>query len=219
MSPAASKRSDTEPEQSDEDELRDKTRGEIEVLLLVSGLIMTPQFYLWQTAITNIQSIAIPIWENYLQTQLGSPPYTFSQIMGTYLTPAGLLGALPVDIVLWLYDISIIVNITALVVFGFALMAIESGDVIQVRALVRKGRTCLSIVLLLLIFFTVAHLLYNTMLPFKSLLGSIQVWATLGIALLTAVALTRFLNAYMKKIGAVPSESSIKLEGHSSQES
>lgn len=216
MSPAASKQSDTE--QTDEDELRDKTRGEVEVLLLVSGLIMTPQFYLWQTAITNLQSIALPIWQTYLQTQLGAPPYTFNQVMGTYLTPVGLLGALPVDIILWLYDISIIVNITALVVFGFALMAIESGDVIQVRALVRKGRTCLSIVLLLLVFFTVTHLLNNTILPFKSLLGPLQVWGMFGIALLTAIALTRFLNAYMKKIGAVPSESSIKIEGHSSQE-
>ncbi len=199
MLPVASKNSDAEAEPTAEEELRDKTRGEIEVLILVAGLMMTPLFYFWQTAITNIQLIAVPIWQNYLQTQLGSPPYSFNQMVAVYFSPVALFVILPVDIILWVYDIIVVLNIIALVVFGFALMEIESGDVKRVRALAQKGRSCLNMVLLLLIAFAVFHLLNNTMLPFKVLLRPLQIWIILGISLMTGIALMRFLNTYMKK--------------------
>jgi hypothetical protein len=205
LSPSASKEADTEAEPTDEEELRDKTRGEIEVLILVTGLIMTPLFYFWQTAITNIANIAVPIWQNYLQTQLGAPPYSFNQMIAAYFSPFGLLAILPVDIFLWIYDITVMLGIITLMIFGFALMEIESGDAKRVRALAQKGRTCLNTVLLLLIAFVIFHILNWTMLPFKPLLQPFQLWIMFGIALLTAIAVNRFLNMYMKKVVHVSS--------------
>ena len=198
MSPAASKESDTEAP-TDEDEIRDKTRGEIEVLILVAGLIMTPLFYFWQTVATSDTNIAIPIWQNYLQTQFGSPPYSFNQMIVAYFSPFALLGIVPVDIFLWMYDVAVILSIIALMIFGFALMEIENCDAKRVRTLAQKGRTCLDTVLLLLIAFVIFHLLNNTILPFKPLLQPFQLWIMLVIALGTAIGGNRFLNTYMKK--------------------
>jgi hypothetical protein len=217
LSPAASKKSDAEAEPTEEEEYRDKTRGEIEVLILVVGLLMSPQFYLWSSAVANIQSIAVPIWQDYLQTQLGSPPYSPNDMIALYFTPFSLLGLLPIDIMLFAYDISIIVGIVALVLLGFALIEIESGDVKRIRTLVQEGRTCFSAVLLLLTFFTVFHLLNNLMLPFKPLLRPFQTWTTFGIALLTAIGLIRLLTTHMRKVVGTPHQKTPQVDSVSTE--
>ena len=199
MSASATKESATEAKSTNEEKNRDKTRGEIEVLLLVSGLIMTPLFYFWQTATTNIANEAQPIWQNYLQTQLGPPPYGFNEAIALYFSPYILLRLFPIDIILWLYDITALLAVITFIVFGFALMEIDSGNVKLVHALVQKGRTCLSTVLLFIVFFISYHLLNNTILPFKLLLRPLNNWTMFGIALLTAIVLSRLLNTYMKK--------------------
>ena len=96
------KQSETEAERTDE--YRDETRGEIEVLILVMGLLMSPQFYLWSIAVTNLQSIIQPLWQSYLQSQLGSPPYGPKDLMSMYFSPFALLNILPIDLGLVLYD-------------------------------------------------------------------------------------------------------------------
>jgi len=201
LSPATSKETDTEADPTDEeDEIRDKTRGEIEVLILVAGLILTPLFYFWQTGVTAIQSIAAPIWQNYLQTQLGHPPpFSVNEMVTQYFSPVGLVTFLPVDVFLWIFDITVLLSIVALLIFGFALMTVESGDVNRVRALAQKGKGCLDTVLVILITSAVFHMLNNTMLPIKALFQPFQLWIILGIAMLTGIAVNRILNAYMKK--------------------
>ncbi len=136
---------------------------------------MTPLFYLWQTATTNIASIFQPLWQNYLQTQLGSN-YGFNQAIALYFSPYALMFFLPIDIVLWIFDIAALLGVIVFIVFGFALMQIDSGNVKLVRALVQKGRTCLNMVLLFIVMFTTIHMLNNTILPFKLGLGLLTNW-------------------------------------------
>jgi hypothetical protein len=201
LSPATSKEADTEADPTDEeDEIRDKTRGEIEVLILVSGLILTPLFYFWQTGVTTIQSIAVTMWQNYLQSQTGHPPpFSFNEMVTQYFSSFGLVTFLPADMFLWLCDITVLLSIVALLIFGYALMTVESGDVKQIRALAQKGRTCLDTVLLVLITGAVFHMLNNSMLPIKALFQPFQIWIIFGIALLTGITVNRFLNSYMKR--------------------
>ncbi len=199
MSASATKESAAEAKSTNEEKDRDQTRGEIEVLIIVSGLLMTPLFYLWQTATTVIANIAQPLWQNYLQTQLGSN-YGFNQAIALYFSPYALMFFLPIDIILWIYDITALLGIITFIVFGFALMQIDSGNVKRVRALVQKGRTCLNTVLLFIVFFTTIHILNNTILPFKLGLGLLTNWTLFGIGLLTAITVSRLLTTYMKKV-------------------
>ena len=189
----ASKQSD------DEDEYRDKTRGEIEVLILVMGLLMSPQFYLWSIAVTNLQSIVEPIWQSYLQTQLGSPPYNPKDLMSMYFSPFGLLNVLPTDLGLVLYDACIIVGLIAIVLFGFALIEVENRDVKRIRILVHEGKVCFNITILLLTFFTISHLLSNLMFPLRSLLEPLGVWISFGISMLTALSLYKIVGTHMRR--------------------
>ena len=182
-----------------EDEYRDKTRGEIEVLILVMGLLMSPQFYLWSIAVTNLQSIVEPIWQNYLQTQLGSPPYNPKDLMSMYFSPFGLLNVLPTDLSLVLYDACIIVGLVAIVLFGFALIEVENRDVKRIRILVHEGKVCFNITILLLTFFTISHLLNNLMFPLRSLLEPLSVWISFGISMLTALSLYKIVGTHMRR--------------------
>ncbi len=195
---ASAKESAAEAKSTKEERDREQTRGEIEVLLIVSGLIMTPLFYLWQTATTTISSVAQPLWQNYLQTQLGSN-YGFNQAIALYFSPYALMFFLPVDILLWIYDITALLGVITFIIFGFALMQIDSGNVKLVRALTQKGRTILNTVLLFIVMFTTNHILYNTILPFKLGLGLLTNWTLIGIGLLTAIAVSRLLTTYMRK--------------------
>ncbi len=195
---ASAKESAAEAKSTKEERDREQTRGEIEVLLIVSGLIMTPLFYLWQTATTTISSVAQPLWQNYLQAQLGSN-YGFNQAIALYFSPYALMFFLPVDILLWIYDITALLGVITFIIFGFALMQIDSGNVKLVRALTQKGRTILNTVLLFIVMFTTNHILYNTILPFKLGLGLLTNWTLIGIGLLTAIAVSRLLTTYMRK--------------------
>jgi hypothetical protein len=198
LSTSATKESNTEAKSAGEEKERDKTRGEIEVLIIVSGLLMTPLFYLWQTATTLIANQIQPIWQNYLQTQLGSN-YGFNEVVALYFSPYALMFFLPIDILLWLYDITALLGVITFIFFGFALMKIDSCNVKLVRGLVQKGRTCLNMVLLFIVFFIAVHILNNTLFPFKLGLGLLTNWAAFGIALLTAITVSRLLTTYMKK--------------------
>ena len=193
------KQSETEAERTDEDEYRDKTRGEIEVLILVMGLLMSPQFYLWSIAVTNLQSIIQPLWQSYLQSQLGSPPYGPKDLMSMYFSPFALLNILPIDLGLVLYDACIIVGLVGLVLFGFTLIEVENRDVKRIRILVQEGKTCFSITVLLLTFFTIFHLLSNLMFPLRSLLEPLSVWIVFGISMLTALGLYRIVGNHMRR--------------------
>ena len=194
---SASKQSHTETDDDEED--MDKTRGEIEVLILVIGLLMSPQFYLWSIAVANMQSISRPMWENYLQSQLGSPPYAPKDLMSMYFSPFALLNVLPIDLGLVLYDVCIIVSLVALVLFGFALIEVENREVKRIRILVQEGKACFNITILLLTFFTVVHLLANLIFPFRSLLEPLGDWMIFGIAMLTALALYRIVGSHMRR--------------------
>ena len=193
------KQSETEAERTDEDEYRDKTRGEMEVLILVMGLLMSPQFYLWSIAVTNLQSNIQPLWQSYLQSQLGSPPYSAQDLTSMYFSPFALLNVLPIDLGLVLYDACIIVGLVGLVLFGFALIEVENRDVKRIRILVQEGKACFSITILLLIFFTIFHLLNNLMFPFRSLLEPLGVWILFGISMLTAATLYRIVGTHMRR--------------------
>ena len=198
MSPV-SKELDTEAEPTDEEEIRDKTRGEIEVLILVMGLLMSPQFYLWSIAVSNLQSISQPLWQSYLQSQLGSPPYSSKDLMSMYFSPFALLNVLPIDLGLVLYDACIIVGLVGLVLFGFALIEVESRDVKRIRILVQEGKVCFNITVILLTSFTIFHLLANLMFPLRSLLEPRSVWMAFGIAMLAALVLYRIVGTHMRR--------------------
>jgi hypothetical protein len=202
LSAAASKESDAEA--------REKSTSEIEVLLLVSGLLLTPLLYLWQQSLGIWQSLGLPQWQAYLTSQLGSQ-YGFGDVIAGYFTPFALLKALPVDLVLWAYDFSVILAVFALLIFGTALAAIERYQVQRVGRLVERGRLCLNLTLLLIIFFVIFHLLTTTLFPFRLLLGAGDLWTIMGVALLTAIILKKLLNRMVKEIlGPVNPQKAVK---------
>ena len=182
----------------DVEDQRDRTRGEIEVLILITGLILTPLLYLWQQELNAIQS-NLPLWQSYLTSRLGTQ-YTFDDVIASYFTPFALSRALPIDIVIWAYDIAVIMATISLLIFGAALVAIERRDVSRVETLVRRGRRSLDTVLLLIIFFAVVHLLTTTLFPFRLLLGGSDLWTCIVIALLTAIGLKKWLNRYINEV-------------------
>jgi len=197
LSASATKESVTEAKSANEEKDRDKTRGEIEVLILVSGLIMTPLLYLWQQSLA-IEQVWLPQWQSYLTSQLGSQSNS-GAVTGAYFTSFGLMQAVPVDLMLWTYDISIILIALALTLFGAALVAIEKSEVQRVRRLVQSGRRCLSLVMVFIIFFVVTHLLATTIFPFRLLVGEDFPWVILGVALATAIVMKKLVNRYINK--------------------
>ena len=188
--PDDSKRKDSE---------RDATRTEIEVLILIAGLILTPIFYLWSIAVLNVQELALPIWQEYLTNQLGAD-YGFAGAVSMYFTPFGLLKVLPIDILLWLYDALIILSTLSILLLGFALIAVERDDVKRVRILVRKGRSLLAAALMLIIFFAIEHMLRFTMFPFRLLLGWYDTWTMFAIAFLATIAIHKLLGKYVAEV-------------------
>ena len=197
-------------ESGDEEEQRDRTRGEIEVLILITGLILTPLLYLWQQELSIIQS-NLPQWQVYLTSRLGTR-YSFDDVIASYFTPFALSRALPIDIVIWAYDISVIVATLCLLIFGAALVAVERRDVGRVEALVRRGRRSLDTVLLLIIFFAIVHLLTTTLFPVRLLLGWADLWTCVVIALLTAIILKKWLNRYINEVLGVGSGAKSKTQ-------
>ena len=180
-------------------EQKEITRGEIEVLILVTGLILTPVFYLWQTAISNLQSIVEPAWQTYLNTHLG-PNYSFNGEIAIYFSPFGLLRVLPIDMLLWLYDTIIILSTVTIVIFGVALIAVERTDAKQVQLVVLRGRRLLTAVLMLMIFFAIEHVLRFTILPYRLLLGPFDSWTVILTAAVSTIILYSRLNGYFKRI-------------------
>jgi len=180
-------------------EQKEITRGEIEVLILVTGLILTPVFYLWQTAISNLQSIVEPAWQTYLNTNLG-PNYSFNGEIAIYFSPFGLLRVLPIDMLLWLYDTIIILSTVTIVIFGVALIAVERTDAKQVQLVVLRGRRFLTAVLMLMIFFAIEHVLRFTILPYRLLLGPFDSWTVILTAAVSTIILYSRLNGYFKRI-------------------
>ncbi len=174
------------------------TRSEIEVLILVTGLVMMPLLYLWQTALGNL-SVLMPTWENYLTTQLGSQ-YTSEGVIASYFTSFGLSMGLPIDLVLWAYDIVLILNTVGLLIFGTALVALEKHNVRRVEILMQKGKTSLDMVLTGIIFFATVHLLNNTLFPFKLLIGLEDYWVMIGIGLASAIIIRQLLKRSMNEI-------------------
>lgn len=159
---------------------------------------MMPLLYLWQTALGNLANL-MPQWETYLTTQLGSQ-YTSQDVIASYFTPFGLSIGLPIDLVLWAYDIVLILNTVALLIFGTALVAIEKHNVGRVEILMQKGKTCLDVVLTAIIFFATIHLLNNTLFPFKLLLGLEDYWLILGIGFASAIIVRQLLKRSMNEI-------------------
>jgi len=180
------------------EEERERTRGEIEVLILVTGLILTPLLYLWQQELDVVQA-ATPLWQAYLTSRLGTH-YGIGDIVASYFAPIGLSRALPADIVVWAYDLALITATLSLLIFAAALVAVERRDVGGVAKLVGKGRMFLDLVLLLIIFFAVLHLLTTTLFPFRLILGGADLWTCLVIAILTAIVLKKWLNRYINEI-------------------
>ena len=188
------------PEESKgKDSERDATRTEIEVLILIAGLILTPIFYLWAIAVLNVQELALPIWQEYLTSQLGTD-YGFTGAVSMYFTPFGLLKALPIDILLWLYDALIILSTISILLFGFGMIAIERDEVKRVRILVRKGRSFLAAALMLIIFFAIEHMLRFTLFPFRLLLGWYDTWIMIIIAFLATIAIQKLLVKYVREV-------------------
>lgn len=186
----------TEPQN---DEKREEvTRSEIEVLILVTGLVMMPLLYLWQTALGNITAL-MPDWQTYLASQLGSQ-YTSEAVIASYFTPFGLSMGLPIDLVLWAYDGTLILNTIALLIFGTALVAIDKHNVRRVEILMQKGKTYLDVVLTAIIFFATAHLLNNTLFPFKLLFGLEDYWIIIVIGLASAIIIRRLLKRSINEI-------------------
>ena len=174
------------------------TRSEIEVLILVTGLVMMPLLYLWQTALGNITAL-MPDWQTYLASQLGSQ-YTSEAVIASYFTPFGLSMGLPIDLVLWAYDGTLILNTIALLIFGTALVAIDKHNVRRVEILMQKGKTYLDVVLTAIIFFATAHLLNNTLFPFKLLFGLEDYWIIIVIGLASAIIIRRLLKRSINEI-------------------
>ena len=166
-------------------------------------MILTPVFYLWSVAIFNIQELALPIWQEYLTTHLGSN-YDFSGAIAIYFSPFGLLKALPIDLLLWLYDAIIILSTISIVIFGFALIAVERHEVKRVRILVQKGRSFLTAVLMLIVFFSIEHLLRFSMLPFRLLLGWYDSWTMIATALLATIVIKKLLDKYIRDVLGPP---------------
>ena len=181
-----------------EEKRQEVTRSEIEVLVLVTGLVMMPLLYLWQTALGNLTNL-MPVWENYLTSQLGSQ-YTSEAVIASYFTPFGLSVGLPIDLVLWAYDIVLILNTVALLIFGTALVAIDKHDVRRVEILMQKGKNCLDLVLTAIIFFATIHLLNNTLFPFKLLMGLEDYWVILVVGLASAVIVRQLLKRSINEI-------------------
>ena len=177
---------------------RDRTRGEIEVLILISGLILTPLLYLWQQSLTILQ-INLPQWQAYLAGKLGSQ-YSLSDVIVAYFSPFGLSKALPTDLMIWAYDITVVMATISLLIFGAALVAIESRDLKRVQKLVQKGKSYLDLVLLMIIFFVIFHLLTTTIFPFRMLFGMGDVWTLLGISLVAAIILKKWLNRHINTL-------------------
>jgi hypothetical protein len=187
-----------ENEEENADHERDRVRGEVEVLTLIAGLILTPLLYLWQQSLAIAQT-GLPQWQAYLSSRLGSQ-YSFDDVMASYFSPFGLSRALPVDIVILAYDCSVILATLSLIIFGTSLVAIEKRDVTRVEKLVQRGQLYLNTVLLLIIFFTVFHLLTTLLFPFRLLLGWADLWTCIGIGVFTAVVLKKGLNNYFNEI-------------------
>ena len=187
----------TESKTKDPD--KDALRTEIEVLMLIAGLILTPIFYLWSVAVANVQELALPIWLDYLKTELGSE-YGFSGANTMYFTPFGLLKVLPIDILLWLYDAMVILSTIAIVIFGYALIAVEESEIKRVRRLVLKGRNYLTLVLMMIVFFAFEHVLRFTIYPFRLLIGIFDSWTIFAIALLATIGIKKLLNKYEMEV-------------------
>ena len=183
----------------EKDEERAGLRSQIETLILITGLVMMPYVYLWQQTLTIIDEEATPAWQSYLQSQLGTQ-YTFQDVIGSYLTPFALSKALPVDLIIIAYDAIFILSVLVVIIFGFALVAIEKQEHRRVEKLVKKGNTYLTVVLVAIIFFGVVHILTTILFPLRLLVGFTTLWAILGVAFVTAIVLWKLVSRSIEAI-------------------
>jgi hypothetical protein len=221
----------TEQDESELDEReheKDVARSEVETLILVTGLVMMPFVYLWQQTLTILDEY-LPVWKDYLASQLGSH-YTVATVIGSYLTPFALGKALPIDLVILAYDATFVLSVVVVLIFGKALIAIEKQDVQRVETIVQKGTTCLNVVLGAIIFFAILHLLTTLFFPFRLMLGletgqsAPDVWITLSIALATAIIVMKLvigridellgIGVHLKKPKTPTTRDSKNLSGH-----
>ena len=182
------------------DEEKDVLRSKIETLILITGLVMMPYVYLWQQSLTMLDANTY-VWNEYLNSTLGSQ-YNYRDVIASYFTPFALLRALPIDLWILCYDFTFVLSVVAVMILGVALVAVEEFDVGRVQKLVDRGRTCLMMVLLAIIFFAAFHLLTTILFPLKLLLGLYFAWTVLGISLVsTIIVLKLFRRSIIEILG------------------
>jgi hypothetical protein len=177
-----------------DDELRSLARNQVNVLTLISGLVMVPLFYLWQQTL-SIEEIWLPQWQTYLSSQPNSVA-----VIRAYFTSIGLTRAMPIDLVIWTYDISVILLTVTILILGAAQLAIDKMDLQRVQRLIEEGRRGFHLVLLFIIFFTIIHLLTTILFPFRRLLGDYDIWTIIGVGFATSIILKELLNRHIKEI-------------------
>ena len=80
------------------------------------------------------------------------------------------------------------------------MIEVERADPKRVGQLVLKGRTLLTAVLMLIIFFAIEHLLRFTMLSYRLALGWYDSWTIFLIAALSTVIIKAMLCRYVRQI-------------------
>jgi hypothetical protein len=186
---------------------RDMEKKEVEVRILMAGLLLVPLLLLWEFYVESIRSLRgewrLRAWQELAGMKAGDKgfPMVTDQPLSLkeYFDSYGLKMLIPHDLVLLAYSAAVILLVITIFVLARALLAVEEKDQERVKRLTDAGMKYFRYVLTLLIFFIVIHWIEESLFPFGTLFQE-NMWVIIGIALVITGAIRTLLGRVVREV-------------------
>jgi len=182
-------------------------KKDVEVRILIAGLILVPLLLLWEKYIDEIRSLRAA-WQQRLVEQVqeefakqGINAYVMYQPFSVedYFSPYGLKILIPHDLILLAFAGAVILSVITITLLARGLLAVEEKDEKRLEQLIDQGMRYFGWVLNFLIFFIIINWIEESLFPFGTIFQE-NMWIMIAMAIAIAVIVRVSLN---RKIGKV----------------
>jgi hypothetical protein len=152
-------------------------RKDVEVRILIAGLILVPLLLLWEKYIDEVRSLR-QAWQQRLVEQVqeqlakqGMNAYVKYQPFSVedYFSPYGLKMLIPHDLILLAFASAVVLAVITVTVLARALLAVEEKDEKRLEQLTDQGMKYFGWVLNFLIFFIIVNWIEESLFPFGTI--------------------------------------------------
>ena len=164
-------------------------KKDVEVRILIAGLVLVPLLLLWEKYIDEIRALRAA-WQARLVEKAqeefakqGVYAYVTYQPFSVedYFSPYGLKILIPHDLILVGFAATVILSVVTITVLGRALLAVEEKDQKRVEQLTDQGMKYFGWVLNFLLFFIIVNWIEESLFPFGTIFGE-NMWIMIGMA-------------------------------------